>query len=418
LRSRRNASERVIPAGTMRLRFDTPVRSGELSVLPEVAARLSVNLLNAQGREVQPSQSVYEVCLRDTLQLRATLIAPGGDTLTHRIQRPADVEALARFEQRDLAMRLDGSRSFFETRLDPPAKGKEANVSVEVMYPGYFNFASSLYTLRGKDCRPPRSLATRATEPWTAAAPNVDEASPLPVVPLADSQRVPAGEFDDWSLTIESDPGVELRAERRGQGWTLRPAVPFLGSRAPFFGWRGLPTGTFTAEVKIVSPRATEPPIRETVVFEIRDVSLLRRWLLPVLLVLAALALFWYVGRLFGKKRFARSARIEFSRFDGRRAIGQPFPQDLRTGWARRWLWPSRAERKTIEDLKFEATGSSTRILLLPETQGDSMRVNGDSLDSPGQRAVPINQGSIVKVDKSGRAGRRGNRRNEYKYFT
>lgn len=388
----------VIPGGRVALEFNKAVSARSLQVLPEVAARLEVWLTDAKGVPLPVAAGVHEVCAGEPFHVRATLLSPTGDTLVRQVRRPQQFRLEGQYGAQRAPLAAAGGGAFFERAF--ASDERPTPVSVSAAYPGYFNYRSRIFTVRGVECRP-RSLALRVARPFRGKVTALEEAPPAEVAPTADGLPVPADELARWTLTRVDDERLKVDVERSPIGWRLKPRKTW-----------GLacctPTGTIPVEVEAKSPNPREPAVRLVVPVEVEDASFWRKcgWL--ILTVLAILLLAWYLVRLFRKRRFCPGSEIVYQRFG--RAAGRPVTYGLPgKNLFVRWLVPTKAERRSVEGVTFEAGMRCSYILIPPEAQDEDMRVAGEPVEDPGRRPLRLAQGDQLEV-------RRGTQREVYTY--
>lgn len=383
----------TLPAGTVTLTFDRPVDASLVQVLPEVDARLAVWLADGAGRPLRMQGTVPTLCTGEPFRIRATLLSPQGDTLLKRVRAGSPFRLEAVYGGRAIPLAAAGG-SF---QASVPALAGDSAVSVSAAYPGYFQYRSRIYTVRGEDCRP-RVLGWRASAPWSAKVTELDDAPPADVVPTVDGAPVPAAELEQWTLRRTDDGALPVDIERTAQGWRLRPRTRW-----------GLacctPTGIIPVQLEAKSPNAREPVLRRTVELRIEDVGFWKKcgWL--VLLVLAAIALASYIFLLMRKRRFCKGSEIVYERITPL-ARGRPQTEALvGRSWIVRMLVPTPAERTTVVEVTFQAGTRCGHILIPPEAQTDQMYVSGEHIDDPGRRPVRVAQGDSLEIRRGG--GRR-----------
>ncbi|HEX2205212.1 MAG TPA: vWA domain-containing protein [Longimicrobium sp.] len=387
----------VIPGGRVTLELDRPVTAQQLQVLPEVAARLEVWLTDGEGRPLPVAAGVHEVCSGEPFHVRATLLSPTGDTLVRQVRRPEQFRLEGQYGAQRAPLAA-GRGAFFERAF--ASDERPTPVSVSAAYPGYFNYRSRVFTVRGVECRP-RALALRTLRPFRGKVTELEEAPPAEVAPTADGLPVAADELARWTLTRVDDERLKVDVERSPVGWRLKPRKTW-----------GLacctPTGTIPVEVEAKSPNPREPAVRLLVPVEVEDASFWAKcgWL--ILTALALLLLAWYLIRLFRKRRFCPGSEIVYQRFG--RAAGRPVTYGLPgKNLFIRWLVPTKAERRSVEGVTFEAGMRCSYILIPPEAQTEDMRVAGEPVEDPGRRPLRLAQGDQLEV-------RRGAQREVYTY--
>lgn len=364
----------VISPGFVTVSLDRPVSADEFKILPEVAARLTTSLDAVGAGTLQRDGDVYTACLDDTLSLQATLITPSGDTLLQRVQDPTSIDVSATKGQQDTPLTLSSSgRTFTHTFTAPK---DTTTISVTAQYPGYFNFKSKLYTLRGTECQPARSLSFGSpVEPWTADVTDVPETPPLRIEPLADGKPIPPEEFEEWSIQVvkqPSDLNLALGRDSATSTWTMRPTLRW-----------GLPqltpTGSFPVTIRVSSPRTNEDPIQKKVHFSVREVPFWALWGSLLLALLGLLLLLIYLYGILTKPRFPRGSKIVYEQGDHKTHF--PLPR----GTLQRWLVPFTPEENevgSISKLRFRATDSPA-IVLPKGQQSESMKVGPHRLTDP-----------------------------------
>lgn len=393
------SNDAIIPAGTIRVTLDRSVAGRSIKVLPEVAARLSTSLRKANGDPVPMQNGVFRPCIGDRVQLRATLITPAGDTLLQSVQRPQQIDVTSTQNQQTTPLSRSGSGQYFQRTFTMPRD--TITVSVAATYPGYFNFKSQLYTLEGNDCRPPRSLSTRPTEPWEAVVTDIPETDPQSIVPRASGTPVSASEFNNWTLSIVDRPpnlNLEVQRDSAQAMWQMKPAWTW--------GWPQLtPTGSFSATVELQSPRPNEPPIQETISFTVRPAPFWVLWGTIILFLLGMLLLGIYVWGIWTKPRFPSNANVVYRDAD----IDHKRRYRLPTSFWSRWLIPFVPEKNDVGDRRYSiqltATSLGSQVLFPAEQQQEGMSVPGKLRKISGsatrKQDVPLFSGDTIRYDVS-----------------
>lgn len=381
----------TLPAGTVTLTFDRPVDASLVQVLPEVDARLAVWLTDEAGRPLRGT--IPTVCTGEPFRIRATLLSPQGDTLLTQVRAGSPFRLEAVYGGRTVPLAAAGG--FFQAGV--AALAGDSTISVSAAYPGYFQYRSRIYTVRGEDCRP-RVLGWRPSPPWSAKVTELDAAPPVDVVPTVDGAEVPAAELEKWTLRRTDDGKLPVDIERTAQGWRLTPKTRW-----------GLacctPTGVIPVELEAKSPNPREPVLRRTVQLDVRDTGFWSKcgWL--VLLILGAILLTTYAVLLMRKRRFCKGSEIVYERITPL-ARGRPQTEALvGKSWVKRMLVPTPAERTTVVEVTFQAGTRCGHIVIPPEAQTDQMYVSGEHIEDPGRRPVRVAQGDALEIRRGG--GRR-----------
>jgi hypothetical protein len=380
---------KVIPAGSLTVSLNRPISQDAFKILPEVAAQLTTSITAVGESAFQKEGQTYTTCLDDTLRLNATLITPAGDTLLQNVRDPRSIDVSATKGQEQIQLSLSPSgQSYFHEFTAPT---DTTTISVTAKYPGYFNFKSGLYTLKGVQCQPPRALSLDTPdEPWSAAVTKVPQTPPLRAKPMANGKLIPAQKLDEWSLEVVSKPAalnLAVQIDTASGGWTMRPTLLW-----------GLPqltsTGTFPVTVKLSSPRPNEDPIQRQVQFNIRDVSFWTLWGGVLLFLLALVILLVYLYGIYTKPRFPSGSYIAY-----REKEDDPHERDfeLPTHWANRYLVPFTPETTEVgyETVTFRAHRSQ-QIILPTDQQIEGMKIGGSEIQEPGLRDEPLYPGSTL----------------------
>lgn len=394
----------TIPAGTIRLAFAGGAE--DVDVLPEVAARLAVRFLDAEGNVLAGQGGLIEPCRGSSVRMEAAVLGPEGDTLTATLRRPADLDVRLRLDAAQQAMTLSPSGTRFERLLAVPDTAVTASVSA--VYPGYFNFQSPLYTLRGRYCAPPRALSLEAGA-FEAPLDAIPEGDPVPLTPRADGQPVSAADFERWMLEVVDAAGLNLEVVRGADGWTLRPRP-----RRPL--WQLTPAGSFEVVVEAHAGDERETPARAVVPVTLHDLGFWAKWGVLLLWLLALLVLLWYLVGILRKPRFARGSGINYQRVQqGGVTRRQPAWHPLPTHWANRWLVPYRAERRRVEGMPFIAAPKRFFVFLPPEALSEAMTIAGlpviEDPERPPERLRSLQNNETLRV-------RRGRSDERYTYLT
>lgn len=403
----RTAEGRTIPAGIIDVRLDRNVATNELDVLPEVAARLAVRFVDAEGIPIAVQGGLVEPCRGSSFRIEAALLSPEGDTLTQQIQRPNDLDVRLRLSAQEQAMTLHPSRTRFERLLAVPDSATTASVSA--VYPGYFNYLSSVYTVRGVYCAPPRALDLSPPPSWEADLDKVPDTAPLTLTPTADGQPVTPPDFEQWSLDVVDDDGLNLNMERSDNGWTLKPR-----RSRPL--WQLTPTGPFEVTVEARTQDERETPARQTLTFTIHDIGFWAKWGLLLMCALVLLVLLWYLIGIIRKPRFAAGSGINHQRVQRSGVTRrQPSWYPLPTAWANRWLVPYLPESRRVEGMRFVAAPKSYFVKLPIGELNEDMFISGlpiiEDPENPPKRDPTLQNNETLRI-KTGRSEER------YTYLT
>ena len=381
-------ADRVIPAGRMMLSFGSPIGADDVAFLPEVAARFEVTLITESGAPLEPGpDGLFEPCIGKPLAIRGRLLGPDGTPLA------VDTSGLEVFWQRsDEAdrhpMSADASHQQFTDTV--VFDSQRMVLSAGAIFPGYFDFKSRIFTVRGQECRPPEFAllvqpadANGSPSPdWSANILDMGGAGSVQVQLTKDGISMTADELDDWTITARAaDLDFELRRDDRG--WTIVPRC------SGFFAACRCPVGTLPVEISASSGEFSTQAASTLV---IDDASWWAKCGHLVLWLIGGLLLLVYLLGIspWKKRRFARGAEIQY-----RRSGSQPRRSSvpLKGSVWNRWLKPYSPERALVEDLWFEAGTHANHVLLPRDQQTDRMSVAGQPIVDPGAKDLRIESG-------------------------
>jgi hypothetical protein len=238
------------------------------------------------------------------------------------------------------------------------------------------------------------------SEPWSAPLNRLNGADPFRLRPLVNGEPVPGDALDGWRFAVEDGPprlGLELRPDPDSGQVTLRPEA-----WCPLRFWCVLgltPSGEVTVRVEAIAPGGGSAAATATL--EIAPISWWRAWGLPLLQLLLALLLIWYLIGQIVRPRFRRGSalmREEMVRRSMMRTEATAsHTRDIRS---HRGLWtrlrPYAPERSVVWGYRLEATRGQSLTLLGPFP--DDLRLNKELLDD-GRRErkrVRLTPGSVL----------------------
>ena len=377
----------VIPEGTDRIRivFDTSKNVGKVRYLPEVAARLDVELRDVHGRAMSPGKSgAFDVCEGEAVRVVSRLVTPAGKTLTEGQSDPSGFKAIFRLgDGGDQPMALSSSKVEFTGSFQMPVGA--TTVSAAASFPGYFNFRSRIFTLEPKDCRPRGIRIDEDRSHWKGDVRDL-ERSHVRLQLLVEGKPPGKEEFSSWTASIVSQSTVpfSLARDESAGVWVLRPKA----------GWGGAcftPTGDQNPIIQVKSPRPGEDR-QVNLVLPVSDPGWLRRCGPFAAAVLASIFLLWWLIGVVRKPRFAKGACVE-----RREAERRSDTSALRGYWVMRYLVPYIPESATSHGLLFRAGRRGDYILLARESQEADMWIAGEKIEVPGQKDVRVSSGTAIQ---------------------
>ena len=362
----------VIEEGRLQLYFEGSVDPSTIEVLPEVAARLDVQVVGPDGRPVPAEQSRLRPCLDEPIEVRATLISTKGDTILAGQSQPGNITTQAIYRGGSEAMQYVAPRGFFSRQIE--LNDTPFTLSVSASYPGYFNFKSDVLTVDPEECIR-RVIDVKTTSPWSSDVLEMSEAEPAEVIPLVNGQPVSPQEFENWSLDATDSPATDyVDIERGDSTWTIRPRhVWGLPQLTQYFR-----PDSFNVAVTAESGTPREAPRDAELTFRIHSASFWALWGTFIVTLLVLVAALIYLYGLVIKRRFPRGSSMETitEASDGIRHPGES--ESLPTRWANRWLVPFIPERRNVEGITFEA-GYRPSQVIIPASEIHSNMSIGDT---------------------------------------
>ena len=360
------AGEKIV-----RIKLSGPSSGNRIKIYPEVAARMEVAVLGADGKALlRDSQGFFRYCQGEEVDLQTRLIGPGDLSITvGRNDVPTFEVGFAQDAGTVTRSSIDAKQERFAVRIKPSANQRLLPFA---RYPGYFSYVGEPLNLRAIACKrevavtlesrlSPDGLWTQrvdrlATTPPLVFAISID-GSPATDVVLKD-WRWQTDSLKDWDLRVENGKlYLSGRAGCCAMTWS-RPKA-HRGS----LQLMTLSTGNARDVIRLPAPVSYEWTLPD----RMQD----RMWWLfgcPIAALFLLLATMLYLWVLFIKERFGRRAAVHVLR----RRTDTKVPFCRTKDLPKRWLWPSRRETKVIEGLKFIAVGRG----------GHAVLVDGKSLTS------------------------------------
>ncbi len=347
------------------IRFSSPVDSDRVKVYPEVAARMEVGLVGADGQALKKDgQGYYGVCTGESVTLQTRLVGSDGKPLTPGRQDlgtfQVGYETLPGQAQRST---IAANQEFFESRIAPSV---EVRILPFARYPGYFNYQGDTLTLRPVACK--REVVVKLETPldrdglWSARVDQIAAAAPLRFGVTIDGQPATEAELKSWAWRNDSARSWEHKVQggkillipRAGccvMTWA-RPKAH--AGQIDFAQWQ-----TGNSADKVFWPA----PVRYS--WLLPESMFGRLWWLygcPAAALLGIAFLGWYLWMLARKDRFDRRAVLH-KRKRGRETTLVPLVRGR--DWLSRWFWPSPRESRVVEKYRFTAIGGSGQAVLV-----------------------------------------------------
>lgn len=375
-----------IPAGkeTIRLTFDSADRLSDVRIFPEVAARLDVELRDADGKAMTPNaQGVVEPCIGQTMQVVARLMADEKRTLTEGQSDTSGFRtAFILGDAPESVMALNASKTEFLGSIT--LRPGTTTLSALAEFPGYFNFRSRIFTLAPRDCRPREVSVATDMSGWNGDVLTLESAAVV-LRGQVDGKAIGAEDFAAWNLNLVGETPVrfELEKDTKTQSWILRPKLRWGCACVTS-------TGPQNVRLTLSSGRPAESH-EVTIPLTVQDTTFWRKcgYLIKGALAIAAAAA-WLYG-IIRKPRFRRGS-VVFYKHRGRQETFL-----LPGNRAMRLLVPYKAEKRVVGNVVFEAS-RGFHVFLTKGSQREGMSIAGIPLDPPGERDQRISDGDTLEV--------------------
>lgn len=377
---------RVIPRGKINITFDGTADGSRFKCLPEVAAGLTAR---PTGGYESVRGNVYNICEeKNEINVEAELKTLDGKRLKPEILSKTRV--LIHYDSSKEEMELKGSVFSKTIRVEK----KLLPVSVSARFPGYFNFRTNVFFIKKIFCKKPDKLGMQSGTGYPPVkVTELDSAPFIDLIPLLNKKEVTKEQFKDLYLARIDDSDVSLEIQEADTYWKIRPKATW-----------GIPCFTKTGKHQVVlelkSKRKDILPQEgpTTMVFEIENVSFIKKCAPFIFALILMIILLWYILGLIKKPRFCRGSEIIYQRsakFVKNRAISYSLPGKFIT----RYLIPYLPETAKIEGIRFRAGRRCSYIELPKETQDEGMYISGDLLEDHGRRDYRLSIGDELLVE-------------------
>lgn len=372
-----------------------------LAILPEVAARLDIEVLDTAGNPLtKNAEGHYPLCTGDTAELRAKLTADSGKSLIGYAKDTAlfDVGFLAG----STVLTANVGGDYFSATISPTTPTK---LHPFAKYPNYFNFQSQPISLVPEDCiRTIDIVNTTQLDSdgrWVRSLDNLDDGRLEYSVSL-NGKPAPKAMIDGWMWT-QGDDNWRLHTAD-GKIW-LTPKTPCC---ALFWQRPKAGVGKFALTLTTNRPQDTiNNPAPIAYEFKTPQGLAYVWWLIcPFVVWLGAMASVWYLWRiLFIKQRFHRRAKLHI--YEANTRLKRPRALVPNKRLLSHWLLPVKHETVQLEGLSLHAIGKTTILIKgtgltefheIPNWSYDETRPTDARLTSMQMIELYDNRGKLVKL--------------------
>lgn len=346
----------------LRMRFDGDAASMRLKLLPEVAARFTVELVDLTERPMpREKNGVYTVCDK-SYRIIARLTDDLGKSLAAgRTDIPMfSVAAMVNGISSPLA--IDPQRAVFFRDFAAGKPGAEAAISGTAEYPGYFHRLSAPLQVRFLECR--RNIVLKLESgvdgagTWHSRIDDLDRAPWVRLAATIDGKSASVAELQTWRTDLGQDGAMfDLRYE---QGAILLRPKAFCC----LTWWKEVGPGLMDMPFKLITGGPYDTIVAPAgLKFDIAPPAAtwdkIRWYVCPFALLLLIVFLAWYAFRLLRKSRFGPDSRFvaEEKLLDTEATRQRTTVLRELSNAVARWVWPSRAEVVELYGIRFRSAG-------------------------------------------------------------
>lgn len=221
----------------------------------------------------------------------------------------------------------------------------------------------------------PRDVVLQASpQQWSAAVTEMGKQPPVTLRLMINGSPVAKEEFDLWSIDEEHDGYFSLKTHRDDDNkvFNAKPGNFFF---SPIL----TSVGDFSANLELRGPFPLEEVSLQLPV-RILWASWWERARNTILFVMGLFFFLWWLLRIVSKKRFASSATICFEHLIAQQKKSYN-SEALKNSVMTRWLIPTKAEKKNVNGLLFQAGNRDDHVLIVRGQLDKKARIGGMSLE-------------------------------------
>lgn len=387
----------VIRKGDLTLEFNGAIKSDKLKILPEVAAKLVIDI---EGSVKSKNGQQRNIC--DTvrqLNIVAQLLDFNEQPLDEGVLKAAKVFAVDENTKRKIPLAYNASKKKYYATL--PINQKQIILSVNAEYSGYFNFQSQVISISKDACPIPKAYLEASKRKIKAHVTDMANAETLTVFPKiivgnGEPRNPTAAEMNDLEIVQLNQTDIGVSVEKDEGKMIIKPA----GSWCACFTKTG--SDSVLLQLKSRNPNLqVGQQNRISINVEITDDTFWAKCAWLIVTALMTLLLLWYIWGLVKKPRFCRGAEVVFSKIttlQSMKARSYPLP----TGFFNRYLVPYLPERQVVGTVKFKAGARCSHILIDRDAQTENMFVSGFPIENPRQKDIRLSNGEKLEISRSG----------------
>lgn len=339
--------------------FNHNTKGLDLAVLPEVAGRLNIEVLDDNEKPLSKnSEGSYETCIGATVQLRSHLIADNSKSLISYATNPTDFDV--GFDgQTPFKSTLSANKDYFETTISPTSK---LALYAFAKYPHYFNFQSQPITFNPINCKRTIDIVSTTTlnddNRFVRSLDELSDDDKLEYTITIDGQPASKHLLDTWQWQYDHKHW-QLHTDEGRVWFTPHTACcALVWARQQAVSERFQLTLATGNQYDTINYPTTihydwQPPEGLAKIW----------WLLcPIISAFSLIMLGWYLWRiLIVKQRFNRRAKLHIYESATRLIIAKRFVPTSKL--LSHWLLPVKHEVVRIDGLTFEAIGKTTTLV-------------------------------------------------------
>lgn len=398
-------SEAIIPKGELTLLFDKNVDVSKIKFLPEVAAKLDVQI---KGSFKAATGNTYTVC--DTVKniiIVAKLLDLNNKPLDEEVLKNSQVRFMDETTKKTLALKYNPTSSDFSASI--PLNSNRITVSASAEYQGYFNYQSSIFVVQKEFCPKPKAFIEASKNTLHAKVTDMQHAETITVTPKIKVGDLPPRdatpeELKDLYFEKLNDTNIGIDVIEKDGKMIIKPST-FICACFTKTGTDKLSLALKSKNKNIEIDNTNKIDILVT----IEDDSFWAKCGTLIIAALIALFLLWYLFGIYRKPRFCRGAEVVYTKTTPL-VERKPKSYLLPNGFVKRYLIPYTPEKQIVGGVMFKAGSRCSHVFIDRDSQNERMFISGMPIDKPRDKDVRLSNSEKLEITGQ------GNSRETYEY--
>ena len=389
--------EGVIPKGELTLLFDKSVDVSKIKFLPEVAAKLDVQI---KGSFKAETGNTYTVC--DTVKnitIVAKLLDLNNKPLDEAVLKGSKVSFVDENTKKTIALRYNPSSADFSASI--PLNSKRITVSASAEYQGYFNYQSSIFVVQKEFCPTPTAFIEASKKTLHAKVTDMQHAETITVIPKIKVGDLPPRaatpeELKDLYFEKLNDTNIGIDVTETDGKMIIRPST-FICACFTKTGTDKLTLALKSKNKNITVDANNKIDIQVT----IDDDSFWAKCGTIILTTLIILFLLWYLFGIYKKPRFCKGAEVVYTKTTPL-VERKPKSYLLPNGFVKRYLIPYTPEKQVVGGIEFKAGSRCSHVFIDRNSQNERMFISGMPIDKPRDKDVRLSNSEKLEITGQG----------------